>query len=144
MLVGTTFEIEEMHIALAYAESADPSNAMNLVKVLGGLLIIGATALLVAILIGIARSRAHRQADAILVVALFWALITAGSVMYAGMAHLNWSKEYTERIESGYYDPRDTSDKPKMPWALWSGLGVGYAALLAWSLSQKNAGSQVP
>jgi hypothetical protein len=128
-----------MHLFLAYAESADPSSVTNLAKLLGGLAIIAAAALLAAVLIGLSRSRAHSQADGIMVLAILWAAITAGSLMYAGMAHLSWSAEYNTRIESGYYDPRDTSDKPKMPWAIWSGLGVGYVALLGWALSSKRA-----
>jgi hypothetical protein len=119
---------------LAYAESSDPGST-NLVKILGGAAILGVMALLVAIVTAIARSREHRQAENILVLALFWAVITAGSLIYTASAELDWSKEYTTRIESGYFDPRDTTDKPRIPWLLWSGLGVAYAGLLIWSLS---------
>jgi hypothetical protein len=127
-----------MHNLLAYAETAD-SGMLNLTKALGGLGIVAGVALLSAIVIGISRSRGHRQADGIMAATIFWAMITAGSIIYGAAAQTNWSKEYTARIESGYYDPRDTSDKPKMPWVQWSGLGVAYAGLLAWSISRKSA-----
>jgi hypothetical protein len=125
-----------MHMALAYADSGD-SGASNLVKVFGGLVILAVVAVLAAISIGVSRARRHPQAEAIVVITLLWGLITAGSLMYAGESQYEWSKEYTTRIESGYYDPRDTSDKPQLPWALWCGLGFAYAAMLAWSLSFK-------
>jgi hypothetical protein len=118
---------------LAYAESSDPGSA-NLVKVLAGMAILAACALLAAVVIGVARSRDHRQAEAIMVTAIFWAMLTAGLALYSASAQYNWSKEYTTRIESGYYDPRDTSDKPKLPWIPGSGLAVAYAGLLGWSL----------
>jgi hypothetical protein len=131
-------------LILAYAETAD-SGSLNLAKILGGLGIVAVAALLAAIVIGVSRSRRHRQAEGIMVATLFWAAITAGSVMYAAAQQLNWSKEYTTRIESGYYDPRDLSDKPKLPVLLWSGLGIAYAALLGWSASQKgDGGAPVP
>ena len=118
---------------LGYAQTAD-SGSINLAKVLAGLFILAACALFVAVVVGLARSRRHRQADGIMVAAVFWGVIMAGSAMYTASSQYNWSKEYTTRVQSGYYDPRDTSDKPSLPWALWSGLGVGYAALVVWSL----------
>jgi hypothetical protein len=117
---------------LAYAETSD-SGSINLAKVLAGLFILAACALMVAVVIGVARSRGHRQAEGIMVGAVFWGVIMAGSAMYTASSQYNWSKEYTTRVQSGYYDPRDTSDKPNLPWALWSAMGVGYAALVAWS-----------
>jgi hypothetical protein len=127
---------------LAYADTAD-SGSINLVKVLAGLAILAGCALLVGVIIGVARSRGHRQADGIMVAAVFWGIIMAGSAMYTAAAQYNWSKEYTTRVQSGYYDPRDTSDKPKLPWLAWSGLAVGYAVLLAWSLAGKAAFGEV-
>jgi len=120
---------------LAYAESPD-SGALNLVKVLVGLFILAATALLVAVPIAISRSRRHRQAEAVMVAAFFWGVITAGSAMYTAAARYNWSKEYTTEIESGYYDPGDLSDKPGTPWALLGSVAAAYAGLLCWSASR--------
>ena len=117
---------------LGYAQTAD-SGSINLAKVLAGLFILAACALFVAVVVGLARSRGHRQAEGIMVAAVFWGAIMAGSAMYTASSQYNWSKEYTTRVQSGYYDPRDTSDKPNLPWALWPAMGVGYAALVAWS-----------
>jgi hypothetical protein len=121
-----------MHGLLAYAESSDPGST-NLVKVLAGMGILAACALLAAIVIGVARSREHRQAEAIMVAAIFWAIITAGLAMYAASAQYSWSREYTTRIESGYYDPRDTSDKPRLPWIPGACLAIAYAGLVGWA-----------
>ena len=127
-----------MSCLLAYAESGDP-NAMNLVIILGGIGIVAATAILAFALIFTARARGHRHAEFILVAAVFWGLITVGSLMYAGEAQLNWSKEYTLRLETGYLDPQDTSDAPRLPWGIWTGLGVSYGAMMAWALCQRRA-----
>jgi hypothetical protein len=126
-----------MNCLLAYAESGDP-NAMNLEIVLGGLGIVVATSILAFALIFTARARGHRYAEFIMVATLFWALITAGSLMYAGQAQLNWSKEYTLRLETGYLDPHDTSDAPRLPWGIWTGLGTAYGAMMAWAIFQKR------
>jgi hypothetical protein len=126
-----------MYCALAYAESGDP-NAMNLVVVLGGLGIVAATFILAFVLILAARARRHRQAEFITVATVFWGLITAGSLMYAGNAQVNWSKENMLRLETGYVDPQDTSDAPRLPWAIWTGLGVAYGTMMAWTLAQKS------
>jgi hypothetical protein len=127
-----------MSCQLAYAESGDP-NAMNLLIILGGICIVAATAILAFALILTARARGHRHAEFIMVATVFWALITAGSLMYAGETQLNWSKEYTLRLETGYLDPQDTGDAPRLPWGIWTGLGVAYGAMMAWALLQKRA-----
>jgi hypothetical protein len=111
---------------------------MNLAIILGGAFIIATTAVLASVLIFTSRARRHRQVELITAAAILWALITAVSLIYAQESQMNWSKEYTMRIESGYLDPHDTSDAPKLPWTLWTGLAIAYAAMLAWSLSQKH------
>jgi len=126
-----------MSCQLAYAESGDP-NTMNLVIILGGICIVAATAILAFALILTARARRRRYAEFIMVAAVFWALITAGSLMYAGEAQLNWSKEYTLRLQTGYLDPQDTSDAPRLPWRTWTGLGAAYGTMMAWALFQKR------
>jgi hypothetical protein len=122
---------------LAYAESGDP-NATNLPIVLGGLLILAVIALSAFALIFISRARSHRHAELITTATVFWALIAAGSLLYAGERQMDWSKQYTFGLESGYLDPQDTSDAPRLPWGIWSGLGIAYGAMLVWSLSQKQ------
>jgi hypothetical protein len=126
-----------MSSALAYAESGDPS-AMNLVTVLGGAFIVAAMAAMAFVLILFSRSRGHRRADLIAVAAVFWALIAAGSLMYAGVSRTNWSKEYQMRLETGYLDPSDKDDAPRLPWGTWTGLGIAYIAMLGWSFSEKR------
>lgn len=107
--------------------------------VLGGALVIAVMAAMAFALILISRVRGHRQEGAIAVAAIFWALIAAGSLIYAGESQMNWSKEYQMRLESGYLDPSEMNDAPHLPWGIWTGLGVGYGAMLAWTLSQKRA-----
>jgi hypothetical protein len=123
---------------LASADSGDP-NASNLPIVLGGMLVLVVIALLAFAVILISRARAHRHAELITVATFFWALIAAGSLLYAGESQMDWSKQYTQRLETGYLDPQDTSDKPSLPWGIWCGLGVAYCTMLVWSLSQKRA-----
>ena len=121
---------------LGYAESNDSS--LDLVMVLGGLFILATISALAFVLILTARKRQHRHAELITVVTFFWAIISAGTLFYAGNAQMKWSKEYSLRLQTGYLDPQNTADAPHFPWALWAGLGVIYIAMLVWSLSKKR------
>jgi hypothetical protein len=125
-----------MFNALASAESGDP-NAANLPIVLAGLFILAMIAMLAFAVILVSRARKHRHAESITVAIVFWAIIAAGSLLWAGERQMDWSKQYTLRLETGYLDPQDTSDAPQLPWLLWSGLGIAYGAILIWSLKQK-------
>ena len=125
-----------MHIGLAYAQVRDSSD-MSLIMILAAAVILAATAAAAYVLIHIARRRRHPRTDLLGAAAFFWALLTAGSLLYAEQSQMNWSKEYTVRLESGYFDPTDTTDAPKLPWKIWTGLGIAYGALLMWALSQK-------
>jgi len=127
-----------MHIVLAYAQVPD-SGDTSLVLVFAAALILAATAAAAYVLIYLARRRRHRRTDLLAAAAFFWGLITAGSLLYAEQSQMNWSKEYTVRLESGYFDPTDLTDAPKLPWKIWTGLGIAYAAMLMWALSQKRA-----
>jgi len=89
-------------------------------------------------LILIPRARGHRHTEWITAATVFWAILSAGSLLYAGEAQMDWSKQYALRLETGYLDPQDTSDAPRLPWGIWSGLGIAYGAMLVWSLSQKQ------
>jgi hypothetical protein len=73
-----------------------------------------------------------------------WGLVAAGSLAYATTQQINWGQERTKRIMSGYYDPNDNSDAPKLPWPLWGGLAFGYGGLVAWGLSQKAPIVDIP
>ena len=124
-----------MHALLAYADSGDPT-LNNLQTVVGAVFIVLATLVLATAVIFISRSRRHRQSESIMVAAFFWACITAGSLIYAGQAQLKWSKEYLVRVESGYYDPNNTADAPKLPWTLWGGLGAAYVGMIWWAVAE--------
>jgi hypothetical protein len=126
-----------MFNVIASAESSDP-NATSLPIVLAGLFILATIAFLAFAVILISRARRHRQAELITVAIVFWAIIAAGSLLWAGERQLDWSKQYNLRLETGYLDPQDTSDAPQLPWALWTGLGVAYGGMLIWSLRQKS------
>jgi hypothetical protein len=124
-----------MHcFALAYAELPESSN-VGLVLILAFAGIVGAAVVLAAIPVLINRRRRRRgRGDALLAIAILWAVLAAGSGICAVVQHENWSREWTMRIESGYYDPRDTDrDAPRLPWAAWAALACGFGALLAWS-----------
>jgi hypothetical protein len=129
-------DYSSMYSVIASAESGDP-NATNLPIILAGLFILAMIALLAFGVIFISRVRRHRHAESITVAIVFWAIVAAGSLLWAGERQLDWSKQYTLRLETGYLDPQDTSDAPRLPWMLWSGLGVVYGTVLTWSLIQK-------
>lgn len=118
-------------IPLARAESAD-STLSNLTTVLacGG---IGVGVLVVAIVpVMIGWSRRHRHAEALAAVAILWGLIATISLCKTTLDQMNYSRQHLADIESGYWDPNDTSDARPLPLATWTALGVGYLALLAW------------
>jgi hypothetical protein len=129
--------------ALAYAESTDPS-ASNLLAVLGAAFIIASVAILASVFILMSRARRHPHVDLITAAAICWALIAAGSLLYAGESQMNWSKEYKLQLESGYLDPHDTTGAPTLPLKTWTALGITYAAMLAWSLSSIKSDPQTP
>ena len=110
-----------------------PSSDSNFELVLisaGVVLVIG---LLAFAPIQIARARRHRNIEAISALLALWGLLSAGSISYFIMKQMDWCTTYTQRIETGYYDPQDTSDKPTAPVGLWCGLSVSYAAIFFWS-----------
>jgi hypothetical protein len=81
----------------------------------------------------VAKARRHRQGETILALAIVWAVLAAGSVGYVVNARINWAKEYTLRVKTGYFDPQDVADAPQWPWVKWGLLAGGYEGLLAWS-----------
>jgi len=125
---------------LANAEGGDPNSA-NLIIVLVGSGIVVATLIPTFVLILAARVRRHPHEEVITVVLVFWALITAGSLIYAGNAQLSWSKQNAINLEAGYVDPQGDV-APEMPWGLWIGLGAVYAAMAAWTFSHKRGREQ--
>jgi hypothetical protein len=119
-----------MFPAIAYADNSEISQG-NFIF----LLIFAGTAIAIFLLAGIliitSRRRDHRNADAILTCSIFWAILSLGSVLYAAVTQMKWSQEHLLELQSGYGNPADVG--PALPWAIWAGLGVAYAALFAWS-----------
>jgi hypothetical protein len=127
-----------MASVLAYADTTDPSQ-LNFLVLLTAVLLIGAVCVLTFLVVFLARSRGHRQAESILVLALFWACLTGGSFVYSAVSRLKWSQENTLRLETGYGNPQDNSDAPQFPWLAWLALAVGYGMLIMWAASQNNS-----
>lgn len=116
-------------LPLAYAEATDLSGSD------WPLILYSALALIVAFVLAlvpmiIARRRNHRQTELVLAGALVWALVAAGSVIYALFTNAKWAKENLLLIKSGYYDPATAGAGPGWPWPLWVGLAVIYVALM--------------
>ena len=130
-----------MPCLLAYAETADSANSGAMFVLLAvGVAIV--TAVLACVPMLLAQARRHPHREAIVGFAILWALLTAGSVVMTSMGRMKWNKEQLMRIESGYYDPRDTSDAPTTPWGAWAALGTGYTAMLAWAVAKKRPPEQ--
>ena len=116
---------------LARADSTD-STVSNLTTVLAcagiavGVLVVA----IVPVMVG--WSRRHRHAEALAAVALLWGLIAAVSTCVATLDQMKYSRQHLADIESGYWDPNDTSDAPKLPLAMWGAFAVAYVAMVAW------------
>ena len=121
-----------MCIPLGYVEPADTTNSsFHLIFIWLG--IIAGAAILAFVPLAIAATRRHRQLSLILTAAVVWGCVSAGISMYAVMQQSNWSREQMLRVDTGYYDPLNTADAPKLPWVAWSVLGAGYIGLIGWS-----------
>jgi hypothetical protein len=110
-----------------------PSTDSNVELVLSSAGVVLVIAVLGLVPIFIARLRRHRQLEAITAIIVLWGVLLAGSICYSIMQQMDWTKALQERIESGYYDPQDTTGKPTTPVPLWCGLGVCYAAITFWA-----------
>jgi hypothetical protein len=120
-------------LLLARAESVDPTTSnLTTVLVCGFIVLLAGGIAFIPVLI--AWSRRHRRSEAIVAFALLWGLCTVLSAATTTLAWMKYEHEHEVQIESGYYDPQDTSNAPPLPWLIWGGLGAGYAALLAWSM----------
>lgn len=74
---------------------------------------------------------------------IVWSLLLAGSAIYAVNAQMVYAKEQTMRIMQNF-DPRDESDRPALPWVLWSVLGAGYIGAIVWSVTARPAPGPPP
>ena len=127
-----------MALELARADLPTSSD-WKLVLVLMYAGILAVTGVLVFIPIRLAKGRRRRPPELLTAAAVLWAVVCAGAFLYASTQQLNWSHEQTTLIESGYYDPQDTSAAPKWPWIGTAIIAGAYAALIAWSLARASA-----
>ncbi|HET6249211.1 MAG TPA: hypothetical protein VFE47_16065 [Tepidisphaeraceae bacterium] len=121
---------------LLKAEGPDPTDS-NLTFVLICMIAIGAVCLLAAIPVVTARRRGLPQVEGIAALMVLWGLVTAGSIIYATNAQMQFNKEYTMRIMQNY-DANDRSDQPSKPWFLWGCLVAVYGGAMLWASSAKN------
>jgi lysylphosphatidylglycerol synthetase-like protein (DUF2156 family) len=123
---------------LARAESVDPTLG-SLVTVLTCAGIVLGVAVAASIPVMIAWSRRHQRADWVITVAILWGVLTVVSVASFVLKEMQYSHAHMLDVESGYYDPNDTSDAPALPLSTWAALGIGYVALLAWPMLRRPA-----
>jgi hypothetical protein len=116
----------------AYAEPPDPANT-SLTLILALAAIVAAAGAMAFVPILSSWRRRHCHTDGVLAIAILWGLLAAGSGIYAAVSQMNWSKEQTVRIETGYYDPRDASDAPALPWRTWVAIAIAYGGLVGWA-----------
>jgi hypothetical protein len=128
---------------LAYAESADQSDAM-LVLVLESFAIIGGAALVAMVPIMICNARRQRRPDYLVGACILWALVTVGDLLYLLFARYQWAGEYQKLVMSGYYDPANTADQPRPHWILWLLLGLVYAGLIISAATGKRGAVSKP
>jgi hypothetical protein len=128
-----------MTFLLASAEQTDLSGSGWFV-ILMGLAVLAAAAALTVIPIAAARGRLHPRAEAITVAAIFWGFLAAASAIRFGLAKLQWSKDFTLMVKTGYYDPANTSAAPPWPWLQWGLLAAAYCVLVAVARSHKRIG----
>jgi uncharacterized integral membrane protein len=123
---------------LAYADTTDTTqtNLPLLLYCLGGLIVAGFLAFLIVLL---ARSRQHRHSEALITIAVFWALFLVGTIAWASVTQLKWSQEYILRLQTGDVDPTDQSAAPQLPWLIWIVLAAVYGLLIFWVTRAKSA-----
>jgi hypothetical protein len=126
-----------IHSILLNADGTDYS-VSNMTAVLTVAVILLGVAVAAFVPVLIAWSRRSRNSEAVAALALLWALGTTISASTTVLAEMKYSQEHLQQIETGYLDPRDTSDAPRLPWAIWGVLVVGYAGLLAWPMAQRR------
>ena len=127
-----------MALELARADLPTSSD-LKLVLVLIYVGILAVTGVLVFLPIRLAKGRRHRPAELLTAAAVLWGVLCAGVFLYASTQQLNWSNEQTTLIESGYYDPQDTSAAPAWPWVATGVIAASYAALIIWALARGSS-----
>ena len=116
---------------MAYAEVPDASElGLRLVVLCVG--VAAAGIVLGLIPIGVASSRRSRWIGPIVLASLVWTVLAGGHVLYASVRRLNWSREHSLRLQSGYDDPTDRADEPAPPQ--WVTVGIVYALIVGAAL----------
>jgi uncharacterized membrane protein len=122
---------------LAYAEQTDTSSSgMVLLLICAGLILV-ACALAVVPLV-LANRRGRRDPQSVLTAVIVWGVAVAGVSIYVTLNQMQWSKQYTTDLETGYLDPQNVTGAPHQPWALWAGLAIAYVAMIIWASWRKG------
>ena len=100
---------------VAYAERADSGNP-DLWLALVCVVFVGIACTLAFVPFAMVRLRNPARKGNVLLAAILWALISAGSGIYLAQSRISWRREYDLRVQSGYYDPQDLTDFPAIPW----------------------------
>jgi hypothetical protein len=125
----------EVSHPLAYAETWDYTQT-DFVLILFCTAGIAGIAILVGFIVIFAKRNGHPHAGQITTAALFWGLISAGSIVYTTITQLTWAKQNTLDLLSGYGDPNAVG--PRLPWLAWSMLTAIYGGLLVWMVSTRR------
>ena len=124
-----------MPALLAYADSSDASqgNFLTLFVCIGAIIAVFA---LVATVIFVSRRNSSGRGEVILTAAVFWGIISFGSIIYAAVKQMKWTQEQQLELQSGYGDP--TAVAPSWPWIMWGVLALIYVFLLVWASRKRN------
>jgi hypothetical protein len=117
---------------LAYAESPNNPNAL-LLLILESIGLIAAVVIAALLPLMVSRSRKHRGVDIILGGCVFWGLVAAGDGLYFLLARYHSAREYETLVNSGYFDPANTTGAPAPEWIVWSLLAGAYVGLLIYA-----------
>lgn len=120
-----------MHVAKADIPTASNWKLLLVLTYLG---IIAGIGVLAFVVHRVANRRRHRHVELLTAATVLWGVVCAGLFIYASTQQLNWSNEQTTLIESGYYDPQDTSAAPNWPWVATGEIAAAYAGLILWAL----------
>ena len=120
---------------LAYADSTDASQG-NFLTIF---LCIGAMAAVVALaatVIFVSRRNSTGRGEVILTTAIFWGIVSFGTIIYSAVTQMKWAQEQQLELQSGYGNPNAVA--PNWPWIFWGVLAVIYVLLLTWASRKRN------
>src|ERR1700722_1954816 len=122
-----------MHALFAYAEPTDLSGSSWLLIMICGAILIGVCGLAL-VPIGMARYGRLRQTEALSAVSVLWGLLAGWNAVSFAIAEFAWKQEWLLRVQTGYFDPRDTKGAPLWSWPVWGSLALVYALLVGFSV----------